>query len=126
METAGRDVPGLLQDLKKAATLLEGVAERTDKLLADERIDRGLTDAAAAAEDLREATDELPETAEELRNALKNASRVIARQEDDIRALVRELQSISRNLNRLSEEVSRNPSQLLFGDPPPEWEDVEE
>ena len=126
METAGRDVPGVLEDLKKAASLLEDVAERTDKLLQDERIEASLNDASAAAEDLGEATDELPETATELRAALKNASRVIARQEGDIRALVRELQSISRNLNSLSQEVSRNPSRLLFGDPPPEWEDVEE
>jgi paraquat-inducible protein B len=126
MELAGRDVPALLEDARRAGKLLGQAAARADKLLADRRIDAGLEDAAGAAADLREAAEELPETVEQVRTTLQDAAELVARQEDEVQALLRELQSISRNLNRLSEDLNRNPSRLLFGEPPPRWEDIEE
>jgi methyl-accepting chemotaxis protein len=126
MEQAEQEVPALLKNARETSELLHKSAERMDKLLQDERIDRGLEDAAAAARDLEQATEQLPDTARELRRTLKETAEVVGRQGDDLHALMRELHEISRNLKRLSEQISRQPSRLLFSDPPPRWEEMTE
>jgi paraquat-inducible protein B len=126
LERANKDLPELLDNLKKASEQLQEVAGRADKILKDRRIAAGIEDAAGAAGDLRDATEDLPETMGELRKALRSAARMIVRQESDVQALMRELQTISKRLNRLSEDLTRHPSRLLFSDPPPRWEEVEE
>jgi len=65
---------------------------------------------------------EVPEVAAEVKKALRRVERVAAGQQADIEAILANLRQVSENLMRLSESAEKYPSQVFFGEAPPQKE----
>ena len=65
---------------------------------------------------------EVSEVAAEVKKALRRVERVAAGQQADIEAILANLRQVSENLMRLSETAEKYPSQVFFGEAPPQKE----
>lgn len=122
LDSVNGSLPGALEDMRSAVKTVEAVAAKVDAALAENRLGAGLDDAAAGAADLKEAAEKLPELVADLRATLRTAKQAIELREQDVDALLRNLRRTAENLSRLTDDAVRNPSRVLFGDPPPPYD----
>ena len=126
------------ENIAAAGTILANVRAVTETLAANsERIERTLTGTDRLARELPVLVERVEQTLErfdamtsEVRSSADGASELIATGRDSLGEINRttlpqlnrtldELYELSRNLGRLSEELSDNPETLIFGRPSP-------
>lgn len=100
-----RDLPALTGRLKAAAGELE-------RILTDEQTTRMLAN-------LSKASDALPGATEDIRALARRLELLFAAQQQNIAAILVALRQTIENAEALTEDAKRNPSRLLFGEPPP-------
>jgi ABC-type transporter Mla subunit MlaD len=104
-----------------AATLAEtrrAVAELRE-LLGGPELRAGIAGLTAASAELQRATTRLPAVITQLEATLRTARGTTSDVSADLAPLLRDLRATSANLRDVSEQLRRNPSQALFGAPPP-------
>ena len=74
---------------------------------------------ADALENIETATEGLPQTVARVNRALKRIDRVVATQKETFSEVTRNLEVLSDNLRELMDMLKRQPSQAIFGGPPP-------
>ncbi|HEY2585631.1 MAG TPA: hypothetical protein VGI81_07700 [Tepidisphaeraceae bacterium] len=57
--------------------------------------------------------------AADMRRTMHEVRGLIAAEEDDLRSAIADLRSVVENLNAVAEDARRNPSRVLFSQPPP-------
>ena len=72
-----------------------------------------------AVANIRKATESAPETMARLRIIQQGMTDWIREQKGSLAEVVDNLQAISENLRQLTENARRDPSQVIFGEPPP-------
>lgn len=140
---AGEHVTGALADIGAATKRLRSLAAQADDNVGNVLIDlreismrlNGFSQELATqfggntlrviAQGLRETVTEvrqavagLPDTVATAGRATRRADAILATGQQDLEALLVNLNAISQNLKELSESAKRYPSQLLFGQPP--------
>lgn len=116
----GIDLDPVLQEASAAFGQLRQTVEKVDPSL-----QQLLTEATAAAENLRKITaeiesgDDLTEGLAHLRQAMRRLDQLIAGQQPEIETAIENLRATSESLRETGETLRQNPSQVLFGDPPP-------
>jgi|GEM_PF-1127645 len=75
-----------------------------------------------AMKNIREATDSAPEAMARLEIIQQGIGDWIREQKGSLSGVVDNLQAISNNLRQLTENARRDPSQIIFGEPPPKSE----
>ncbi|MBE0597570.1 MAG: MCE family protein [Desulfuromonadales bacterium] len=129
LRQTNQHVDALVQDLdfdpllQEASATFQQLRRTVEKV--DPALQQLLLEATAAAENLRQITDQvgsgedLAEAAAHLRQAMRRLDQLVAGQQPEIEAAVENLRAISDNLRETSENLRQNPSQVLFGEPPP-------
>lgn len=72
-----------------------------------------------ALANIRKASDSAPEAMARLRNIQQGIADWIREEKGSLSGVVDNLQAISNNLRQLTENARRDPSQVIFGEPPP-------
>jgi len=108
------EVRTLLEDTSGAAAAVKRIAETSERDLPPM-----LEDLRRTAEGLRTVSDELPETMRQLNATLRRLSLLLADQQRRIAATLENVESASANLRELTDEARRYPAHVLFGEPPP-------
>lgn len=131
-------IPGTLDRLSKSLTeTLENLAE-VDFAAMGEKVDQSLTtvtevldneikpmvaelrkEIIPALANIRKATESAPETIVRLHIMQEGISDWIREQKGSLAEVVDNLLAISENLRQLTENARRDPSQVIFGEPPP-------
>jgi phospholipid/cholesterol/gamma-HCH transport system substrate-binding protein len=103
---------------------LADASARLEELLADPGLKRTVANTAALTGALRKLADsgDLDRIAKNLDRTIQRADAILADNQYDVRAAVRDLRVTSDNLRTLSEIVKRYPPGLLVGGPPPKVE----
>ena len=101
-----------LADLPLMMKSARDAADRLDKLVASDQVTRILANVDSAAGDLTPTLDQYRLLGAELTSFLESESY-------ELRQLITALRQTSQNLEQLSERAKQDPSQLLFGQPPP-------
>ena len=103
----------MLTDAHTTAKLLRSVAEKSeDELLG------AVADLREAADNVKSASTDLPDTMDQLNRTLRRLSAMLADQQRDIATTMENIEGISANLRELTEGAKRYPAQTLFGGPP--------
>jgi phospholipid/cholesterol/gamma-HCH transport system substrate-binding protein len=98
-EEAEEPLGRLLTDLPKAAESLGGLVERLEPVIRD-----------------------LPDSGAQLRQVLRRLNRMIAGQQQDIQTTIENLRLAAQNMREITDNSTRYPAQILFGEPPPKSE----
>ncbi|TCZ60920.1 MlaD family protein [Roseicella aquatilis] len=113
------DIEGLASELRGTATALRGSAEDARQLLGSKEIAQALANAVAATAELRAAAARLPGSVNNLDASLRSARGVTADVQAELAPILRDLRVAVANLRDATEQIRRNPSQAIFGAPPP-------
>jgi ABC-type transporter Mla subunit MlaD len=106
------DLAEFIKDLPEVSERLKSSAVEIESLLKDEKT-RRIFDNVAITADLA------PEAAAEVRRVAQRLGVLLSSQQSDLESIVRQLRKTTENLERLSEDAAKNPSRVIFGDPPP-------
>ncbi|MDB5371610.1 MAG: Paraquat-inducible protein [Belnapia sp.] len=98
---------------------LRGVATDARALLASREVQQALTNAAGAAAELRSAVGRLPATISSLEGGVRTARGATTDLTAELAPILRDLRAAVGNLRDTTESLRRNPSQAIFGAPPP-------
>lgn len=102
-------------DLPEIAARIRSSARQLDELLASPSTKRIL-------ENLDAGSGGLAATSQDLRSVARLADQLLRQQYDDIQRIVTALRQTLDNTAELTEDAKRNPSRLIFGQPPPRRE----
>jgi phospholipid/cholesterol/gamma-HCH transport system substrate-binding protein len=113
-----QDIAELTQNAKKAAAALSDLIETVDKSYSGpdglgNRAATALADFDRLAKNLNDTGRQLQSTVQDVRPGLRTFSQQTL---GDVGTLVGEARQLVSGLNRLTTQISRNPSQVLFGD----------
>jgi len=111
-------------DAVEATAAIRRLIDRSEKPLAGSMaaFEKTAGNVERLAKRLDEASGNLPETMDELRNTLRHLDDLVVSQQRQIETSLENIRVISENLKELSENAKRHPSQLLFGGPPRQTE----
>lgn len=109
----------ILNNLQTATERINQVVTRLDTLLQNEHIQQTMLNFAQASEQIKLASQELPETIAFAKNAFRRVDNLITSQQQDITAMIEDLRLASSSLRDLTDNAKRYPAQVLFGAPPP-------
>lgn len=106
------DLGKFIKDLPEVSARLKSSAVEIESILKDEKTKKMVDNLATTAE-------MAPEAAAEIRRVAQRLGVLLSSQQSDLEAIVRELRRTTENLERFSEEAAKNPSGVIFGEPPP-------
>jgi len=101
-----------LEDLPEISSRLESITTKLDTSL-----EQG--DVESIIEGVRVAAEELPIAVERARRLIDRLDGLVSEQEGQIEATLRSLRSLTEDLEQFGEVIRSQPSQALFGEPPP-------
>jgi phospholipid/cholesterol/gamma-HCH transport system substrate-binding protein len=104
----------ILDQAEATASVLRRVAENSE-----DDVTAALNDFRESTARLREMSETLPATLEELNASLAQLASLIGDQQRSFAATIRNVESITANLDELTESAKRYTVQTLFGKPPP-------
>jgi len=110
--TGDGDLGTFVADLPQISARLKTTIDDIDALVADPQIKEIIANIDTLSADAGPALIDV-------QRAVRRIDRLVATQEVSFDEAMRELTAALRNLNSLSEDAKRNPSRMLFGDPPP-------
>jgi ABC-type transporter Mla subunit MlaD len=108
----GADLPGAVAEMR-------GLAADARKLVDGQEMRSVLTNASQAAAEVRNAAARLPASLASLEAALRQARGATSDLQSDLEPILRDLRAAVANLRDTTELLRRNPSQAIFGAPPP-------
>ncbi len=108
-------VDELLHNASKSSEIVRGLLQRSE-----DRLESMIVDLATITSNLGAASAKLPELLAHLNRNLRHLDRLVANNAPEIEELVDNLSTASRDLKALIANAKKYPSQLLFGEPPPE------
>ncbi len=106
--------------LAPALASLKTMARNSEQPVASalDSVQKTSAEIKALVGDLKAFTGGLPDTMIQLRATLRRLDEMVVSQQEDMSKAVENMRMISDNLKELTESSKRNPSQLLFGQPP--------
>lgn len=115
----GAELAGAVRDIRTAATRIGAAGEAVENLVAGPEIANAATNIGQAAADLRTAIARLPAVITAMEATLRTVRSTTGDTQADLGPLLRDLRSTAASLRDTAEALRRNPSQSLFGAPPP-------
>jgi ABC-type transporter Mla subunit MlaD len=109
----------LLDTLETAAVNLRDASAVMAEVMTDPRVRQGLDRTPEILDNIHRAAAEISRGAEILAGTASTLGELTAAQRQRIDSLLESLTRAAENFETLSEEARRNPSGLLFGEPPP-------
>lgn len=83
---------------------------------------RAAADLAQTSQQVRQATEGLPETIARLDKTVRRVEKLVSSRSSDIEDILDNLRQVSENLQDVTNNARRYPAQVLLGDPPPRRE----
>jgi hypothetical protein len=113
------DLPGAMAEVRGAAAEARGAASEARELLAARELRQTLANLAGASAELRTVVGRLPASLNTLDAGLRTARGATTDIQAELGPILRDLRAAVANLRDTTELLRRNPSQALFGAPPP-------
>jgi ABC-type transporter Mla subunit MlaD len=110
-------VEPVMAQLKEAVTRVNSIVGRIDQQLSGNEIKDALRNMSDASAQIASASKDLTDTVQLLRRKIGHVNATAIN--DDIEAILENLRRISQNLDAITNNAERYPSQVLFGEPPP-------
>jgi ABC-type transporter Mla subunit MlaD len=117
-ETAASAGTETLEGLRDTVARLGEVTRIIQEATAGNRLPSIVANSQAASDNLRKATNDLPQTMAMLRGAIQRLQSILVNGQGDLATTLDNLHVATDNLRQLSETAKRYPSQILFGGPP--------
>jgi len=112
-------VKEISEDLRAALVQFNEVGEKVNSILNSKELTDSIRDLSVSMENIKDTTNKLPETVDEINKGLIEAKDYISTKERNITTIFENLQSITQQLNEFSNTLNNYPSWVIFGDPPP-------
>jgi ABC-type transporter Mla subunit MlaD len=119
-----KNLEGVMSNAGGAVTDVRAFIEEAHKNMAT--LAKSLTDASDSVNAASQKIDQffgneaLPESAQHLKNTLRQLDKIISNQQQGIETTLENLRRISEDIKELSRTARQNPSGTLFGTPPPQ------
>lgn len=120
------EIPRLLtaarQTTEETRQMLQSVQQtvrKADHLLAQPAWQQTLTDVAGAARNLDTALATLPDTLQRLQRLAQRADNLLAREDQSLGQTLEHVRLLTQQLSELATKLNTQPTQVLFGSPPP-------
>ena len=113
------DIPGTLAEVRGFATELRGAGSDVRSLLAGDEVRQALANVASASAALRTAAQRLPSSLTAIEQGVRTARGATTDLQADLVPILRDMRAAVSNLRDTTEMLRRNPSQAIFGAPPP-------
>lgn len=115
----GQDLDKLIIDFNRTATNLNTILE-------SEEVGSSLKHLSSALANIDKSTTNLPQTLSELSKIMLNIKRLTLRQQQDIDNILKNITATTQDLTEMLNTGKRQPSWMLFGNPPPKINEVSE
>lgn len=115
----GQDLDKLIIDFNRTATNLNTILE-------SEEVGSSLKHLSSALANIDKSTANLPQTLSELSKIMLNIKRLTLRQQQDIDNILKNITATTQDLTEMLNTGKRQPSWMLFGNPPPKINEVSE
>ncbi len=115
----GQDLDKLIIDFNRTATNLNTILE-------SEEVGSSLKHLSSALANIDKSTTNLPQTLSELSKIMLNIKRLTLRQQQDIDNILQNIIATTQKLTEMLNTGKRQPSWMLFGNPPPKINEVSE
>ncbi len=115
----GQDLDKLIIDFNRTATNLNTILE-------SEEVGSSLKHLSSALANIDKSTTNLPQTLSELSKIMLNIKRLTLRQQQDIDNILQNITATTQDLTEMLNTGKRQPSWMLFGNPPPKINEVSE
>jgi len=115
----GQDLDKLIIDFNRTATNLNTILE-------SEEVGSSLKHLSSALANIDKSTTNLPQTLNELSKIMLNIKRLTLRQQQDIDNILQNITATTQDLTEMLNTGKRQPSWMLFGNPPPKINEVSE
>jgi ABC-type transporter Mla subunit MlaD len=115
------EIKELVANVNKLATELQSTNQQIQQAIEDLQVKQVSSDAREALQSLRDLvhSPEVESVLGRLDQTLRRVDRLVMSNQGELTDTLSNLKAISENLRDLSQDAKRNPSRLLFGDPPP-------
>ena len=115
------EIKELVANVNKLATELQSTNQQIQQAIEDLQVKQVSSDAREALQSLRDLVQspEVESVLGRLDQTLRRVDRLVMSNQGELTDTLSNLKAISENLRDLSQDAKRNPSRLLFGDPPP-------
>jgi len=101
------DIPQVSKDLQNLLVTLDKTVANADKII--------------KSKDIKQTITNIAQTTEELKQALRRTDRLIQSREQNIQAILQNIEHISEEVGEFMVTIRRYPSWVLFGEPPPHF-----
>ena len=118
VQTSREDVVMATRGLRSFTEKLDTVAQRLVTLLNDPKITSALEKLPETMESMQGAATELNSGAARMNRLMRNLNDLTLSQRGAIESILENTKSLMQNLDELSSDAKRNPSRVLFGQPP--------
>ena len=107
-------------------TILEfkKVATNLDSLTGSEELRQSLKDLNKTLEDIKTGSEDLPDVVSKLNTILNRFDSLVSSRQEEITTILENISVISEDLRRFMNIANNYPSWILFGNPPPELNEV--
>ncbi|MBW2057558.1 MAG: hypothetical protein JRJ26_08700 [Deltaproteobacteria bacterium] len=115
------EIRSILADASATMNEIRRIVERSEKPVARAlaRLPRVSGSVENLAKNLDSSSRDLPEIVARLKRVSRQLDDLMANQRPNIERTLENIRAISQNFKELSERVKKDPSQILFGKPPP-------
>jgi len=113
-------------DLDKLLNNLDRTSMNINTILESEEVGSSLKHLSSTLANIDKSTTSLPQTLSELSKIMLNIKRVTLSQQQDIDNILANITATTQNLTELLDTGKRQPSWILFGNPPPKINEVSE
>jgi len=113
-------------DLDKLLINLDRTSMNINTILESEEVGSSLKHLSNTLANIDKSTTNLPQTLSELSKIILNIKRLTLRQQQDIDNILENIKATTQNLTEMLDTGKRQPSWMLFGNPPPKINEVSE
>ncbi|MEE9194190.1 MAG: MlaD family protein [Thermodesulfobacteriota bacterium] len=113
-------------DLDKLLNNLDRTSMNINTILESEEVGSSLKHLSNTLANIDKSTTNLPQTLSELSKIMLNIKRLTLRQQQDIDNILENITATTQNLTEMLDTGKRQPSWILFGNPPPKIHEVSE
>lgn len=114
------------QDLDKLLINFDRTSINLNTILESEEVGSSLKHLSNTLANIDKSTTNLPQTLSELSKIILNIKRLTLRQQQDIDNILENITATTQNLTEMLDTGKRQPSWMLFGNPPPKINEVSE
>lgn len=118
VESAGDNILAIAASMREASENIQRTSKALEKTLASPEMQASMAGLGKTLKNVNSSADDIRAAAARLHSLLGRVNALVAGQQANIEGIVEDTRGVLENLRELSGEAKRNPSGMIFGQPP--------